>query len=119
MPKYNQDFTLPANNGIDLRFENITNETTGVLVPVGDILGATWGMTPFEDETTPLVEKSLSGGTILVPEDGVVVVKLLASDTIGLSGEFTHELRLLSAATTHTAARGKLTIKYQVVSNPI
>ena len=119
MPKYNQDFILPANNGIDLRFEGITNESTGDLVPVGDILGATWGMTPYEDEVSPLVEKSLSGGTIFIPEDGTVVVKLLATDTDGLSGEFTHELRLLAADTVHTAARGKITIKYQVVSNPI
>lgn len=119
MAKYNQDFILPANDGMDLRFENIINETTGALITVGDIMGATWGMTPFETETTPLIEKSLSGGTIETPEDGVVVVKIFPSDTEGLSGEFTHELRLLSATIPHTAARGKMTIKYQVVSNPI
>jgi len=118
--KYNQDLLFSAGNDINIRFEGIYDETDGQLVLAGDILGATWSMTPYEDEVTPLISKSLSGVGITVPEDGVVLVSLDASDTVGLSGEFSHELRLLDGANSViTAARGKITIKYQVAANPV
>lgn len=118
MPKYNQDLVVPANNDISLRFE-VINEATGLPIPIGDIIGASWAMTPLEEEVTPLITKDLVGGGITVPEDGVVVVALLGSDTVGMSGEFSHELRLRDAGGVRTAARGRFTIKYQIASNPL
>ena len=119
MAEFNQNATFSSGERIRLRFENIMNESTNLPISVGDVVGVTWGMTPYEDDVAPLIEKSLSGGTITVPEDGVVVVQLNESDTFDLSGEFTHELRISDADGAHVATRGKLTIKYQVVSNPI
>lgn len=116
----NQDFTFYSGNDGTIRIGNIRREDTGAIIPVSDILGATWAITSYEEETTPLIEKSLSGGTIVVPEDGVVNVILNASDTVDLSGEFSHELRLLANGNkTFTACRGKMTIRYQIANNPV
>ena len=119
MAKYNQDLTLPANNDLTIRFENIINESNGLVITIGDVVGASWAMSPLGEEVTPLISKDLISGGILVPEDGVVLVQLSASDTAGLSGEFTHELRLRDASGVKSASRGKLRILYQVASNPL
>jgi hypothetical protein len=118
MAQINQDATLYAGNLISLRFENIYREDDGSVVLISDILNATWGMTPFEDEVTPVISKSLGSG-ITVPADGTVVVTLDEADTIGLSGEFSHELRLLDVAGVYSCARGKITLRYQISSNPV
>jgi hypothetical protein len=118
MATYNQDIAVPANNDITLRFQ-VTLETTGALVPISDIIGASWAMTPLEEEVTPIVSKDLVTGGITIPENGVVLVRLLGSDTIGLSGEFTHELRLKDAVGVRTASRGRMRIIYQVANNPL
>ena len=115
----NQDLTVAANSDFPIRFV-VTNETTGLPIPVADIEGASWGMTPLEEEVTALITKDLTNtNEILVPEDGIVVVNILASDTAGLSGEFSHELRLRDTANTRVAARGKISIRYQIVNNPL
>jgi len=119
MAEFNQNGVFSSGERIRLRFENIINESTNLLIQVGDVTGITWAMTPYEDDVTPLIQKSLSGGTITIPENGVVVVQLNEADTFDLSGEFTHELRISDADGAHVAARGKLTIKYQVANNPI
>ena len=118
MATYNQDIAVPANNDITLRFQ-VTLETTGALVPISDIIVASWAMTPLEEEVTPIVSKDLVTGGITIPENGVVLVRLLGSDTIGLSGEFTHELRLKDAVGVRTASRGRMRIIYQVANNPL
>lgn len=111
---------MNAGNRLSLRFEGIYNESNNSLITVGDILGATWAITPYEEQTSTLISKSLSSGTITVPEDGVVVVTLLEADTIDLMGEFSHELRLLaSGSAVYTASRGKMTIKYKIANNPV
>lgn len=117
MAQYNQDATFPAGNDILLEFEGVSRESDGVLVPSSDILGASFAVTPYEDETTPILIKTLGSG-ILAPSDGLVQVNLAAADTVGLSGEFTYELRLKTSLGIQTAARGRLTIKYQVAPNP-
>lgn len=120
MAQYNQDLLFSAGNDISIRFEGIYDESDGQLVLAGDILGVTWAITSYEESMTPLISKSLSGGGISVPEDGVVLVSLDAVDTEDLSGEFSHELRLLDGDNdVITAARGKVTIKYQIASNPL
>ena len=116
--KLNQDFVVAANSDFNLRFI-VTNESDGSLIPVGDILGASWAMTPLEEEVSPLIQKDWSLSEITIPEDGIVLVILKASDTNGLSGEFSHELRLLDAGGVRPAARGKVTIKYQISNNPL
>lgn len=113
-----QDFTMYSRNDLSIRFEGIFNENTGLIIPVGDILGATWAITPYEEQTTPMIQKSLGSG-ITVPEDGTVIVALSSSDTADLSGEYSHELRLLGTAGVVTAARGKMSIKYQIPNNPV
>lgn len=117
MAQYNQDATFPAGNDIVLEFDGVSRESDGAIVPSTDILGASFAMTPYEDETTPILIKSLGSG-IVVPGDGVIQINLLAADTTGLSGEFTYELRLKTSLGVQTAARGRLTIKYQVAPNP-
>jgi hypothetical protein len=119
MAQYNQDFVISAKNSLVLRFEGVYNENTNTLLSVGDIEGASFAITPLEEETTPLIQKDLISGGITVPEDGTILVSLLESDTDGLSGEFSHELRLKHAAGIQTAARGRVTIKYQISSNPL
>jgi hypothetical protein len=118
MAIYNQDITVPANNDIAISF-NVTLDTTGELIPISDIVGASWAMTPLEEEVAPIVSKDLVTGGITIPADGVVLVRLLGSDTVGLSGEFTHELRLKDSVGVRTAARGRVKIKYQVANNPL
>lgn len=119
MAKTNQDMIIYSNNDINIRFEDIIKEDTGALLSVGDILGASWAITPFEDDVAPLVSKDMISGGITVPEDGVVLVSISASDTIDLSGEFTHELRLKHSGGVQTASRGKVRILYQVAVNPL
>lgn len=119
MAQINQDLTIFSNNDVNIRFENVYNENTNTPLSVGDIVGASWAITPFEDEVSPLITKDLISGGIVVPEDGVIIVSLSALDTIDLSGEFTHELRLKHSGGVQTASRGKLTIKYQVANNPL
>ena len=119
MALYNQDITIEANTDIKITIR-VINESNGLPTPQGDIEGASWAITPFEDEVSPLITKDLSTGGIEVPEDGVVVVKILKSDTVGLSGEFSHELKLSDASgDVSSASRGKLTIKYQIANNPL
>lgn len=118
MAQTNQDVTIYAGNQVALRFENVYREDDNSVILIADILGASWAMTPFEDEVTPVVSKSLGSG-ITVPTDGVVLVALDEADTIGLSGEFSHELRLLGVGGVVTAARGKVTVKYMIASNPV
>ena len=119
MAQNNQDFTVFANNDFTIRFEDIFKESDGSILTVGDIEGASWNLSPFESEVTPLISKDLVSGNILIPEDGTVVVVIDAIDTEGLSGEFTHELRLKHSGGVQTASRGKLRIYYQVGSNPL
>jgi hypothetical protein len=119
MAQLNQDFVISANNSLQLRFEGIYNENTNALLSVADIEGASWACTPLEEETTALISKDLISGGLTVPEDGTVIVQLLTTDTVGLSGEFSHELRLKHAGGIQTAARGRMTIKYQIANNPL
>ena len=93
MAQYNQDATFPAGNDIILSFENLSRETDGSIILSTDILGATFAMTPYEDETTPVLTKVLASG-ITSPIDGQVQVALNAADTTSLSGEFSYELRI-------------------------
>lgn len=118
MAQTNQDFETYAGNDLALRFEDLFNENTGLIIPVGDILSATWAVTPYEEQTTPIINKSFGNG-ITVPADGTVVVQILANDTMDYSGEYTHELRLLGGNGVITASRGKMTIRYQVANNPV
>lgn len=119
MAQFNQDFVMFAGNDETIRFTGVYNETNGQLVSKDDIIGASWGFTPYEDETIVLVNKDLVGEQIIVPEDGLVIVQLNESDTTGLSGEFTHELRLRHSGGVITAARGRMTIKYQATNDPL
>lgn len=115
----NQDLVIVANSDFDIRF-TVTSDSTGLPIPVGDIEGASWGITPLNEEVTPLITKDLTvSNQIIVPSDGVVVVKLLASDTANLSGEFSHELRLKDTNNFRVASRGRLTIRYQIANNPL
>jgi hypothetical protein len=118
MAQINQDVTIYAGNDVSLRFENIYKEDTGGGILITDILGAEWAITPFEDEVIPILSKSLALGQITLPVNGTVVVAITASDTIGISGEFSHELRLLGVNGVQTASRGKLTIRYKISPNP-
>lgn len=112
-----QDFVMDAKNDLSIRFEGVYNESTGQIITIGDILDASWAMTPYEEQTTPIAQKTLGNG-IAVPADGVVIVSISNSDTDGLYGEYSHELRLKSAGGVLTAARGKVTIRYQIANNP-
>ena len=119
MAEFNQNTIISSNTIEPLRF-SVINQSTGLPIPVGDIVGASWGMTALEEEMTPLISKDLISGGIIVPEDGVVLVTILPTDTIGLSGEFTHELRLTDAGgMPRVVSRGRITIKYQVATNPL
>lgn len=117
MALYNQDFTLESNTDMVVSIDVTLPDGTKILA--SDIEGATWGFTRFEEDTTPLVSKSLGSG-ITVPEDGVVNISISKTDTVDLYGEFTHELRLeASGNLIKSASRGRLTIKYQVANNPV
>lgn len=118
MAQKNQDLEIFSNTDISIRITDIINESTGNIVAVADIFGATWGFTPYQQNVEPLVTKTMASGAITVPQDGVVLVRLDNEDTQGLTGEFTHELRLNDAYGTQVACTGKLKINYQVVSNP-
>lgn len=119
MAQFNQDFVMFAGNDEKVRFTNVFNELTGQIVAKDDIIGASWGFTPYEDETEILVVKDLVSGGIEIPDDGFVIVSLSESDTEGLSGEFTHELRLRHDGGVVTAARGRMTIKYRATNIPL
>lgn len=115
----NQDLIVAANTDFPIRFD-VISDATGLPIPMGDIEGASWGMTPLEEEVAPLITKDLTNtGEILIPEDGVVIVNISASNTATLSGEFSHELRVRDTANSRVAARGKISIKYQIVNNPL
>lgn len=116
MALYEQDFTMEANTLKE--WTTIVTIDGGALVPTGDVVEAIWGMTPFQQSTSPLVTKKYSLGQILIPEDGVFKITLLPSDTVGLSGNFTHELKLIDAGGyPQTVTRGTITINYQVANN--
>ena len=118
MAKYNQDLVMSAGNDLNLRF-TVTNDSTGALIPMSDIVGVNFSVTPFEDNVTPLFEKTVLNGGVTIPEDGVVLVILNSSNTIDLSGEFSYELKLLDGGgNIVTAARGRITIKYYIAGLP-
>ena len=121
MAKKGQDFEMWANDDLPIRVEDIVDETTGDLIQVGDILGASWALTPYNEETPKLIQKEFTNSDqILIPEDGVVVIKLLAADTATLGGgKYSHQLKLLHGGGTQTACVGTVSINNQVTNNPL
>jgi len=121
MAQINQDLVIYAGNDIDIRFEGIFDEGNNEIIAQGDILGATFAVSPYQEfMTIPLIEKSLSASGITVPADGIIVVRIEASDTEDLYGEFSMELRLLDVSgSVITASRGRISIKYSIASNPV
>ena len=120
MAQKNQDFEMWANDDLAIRVENIYNEATNALIAVGDILGARWSITPYNEEEPKLIEKDLTLGQILVPIDGAVVITLLASDTANLGGgKYSHQLKLEHGGGVQTACVGTMTINIQVTNNPL
>jgi len=119
MAQINQDLVIYSENDLIIRFEDVYNENNGSLLSVSDIIGASYAITPFEDDVEPIITKDLISGGITIPEDGIILVALESSDTIDISGEFTHELRLRHSGGIQTASRGKMNIKYKVANTPL
>jgi len=121
MAKKFQDFEMWANDDLAIRVEDIINETTGALIQVGDILGASWALTPYNEQNPKLIEKDFTNSAqILVPADGVVLINLLATDTATLGGgKYSHQLKLLHGGGTQTACTGTVSINNQVTNNPL
>lgn len=114
----NQDFVMSAGNDFTPTFE-VINETNGLPIPTGDIVGVNFSVSPFEDASVRLIEKTKLNGGIIIPQDGVIEVNLASSDTEDLFGEFSYELALKDASNAIlTASRGKIRILKKIAGTP-
>ncbi|MFQ8550182.1 hypothetical protein [Acinetobacter baumannii] len=109
MTAENQNFEMYQGDTKNIRFliEDESLDLTGTTVK--------WVMTPFR-KSEALLTKSTTDGISVV--EGKVIVKLNASDSVGLLGMYEHEVEITDQlGNVSTVLRGKITIKEDKITS--